>query len=122
MLLEGVLQLVVEFLVEYGVRSLGEPWRRRSEANLFLAGLGVLIGGAAAGVITSLLWPTRIVRPGPIRGLSLVLSPLISGLVMERYGQWRETRGEARPFIATFWGGALFAFAMALVRFLWVGK
>ena len=104
------------------MHSLREPWRRRGEANLFLAGLGVLISGAAAGVLTSFLLPMRIVRPGPIPGLSLLFSPLISGLVMERYGQWRETRREERSFIATFWGGALFAFSMALVRFLWVGR
>lgn len=113
---------MVEFLVEYGVRSLGEPWRQRSDANGFLAGLGVLIAGAAAGVITSFLWPERIVGPGPIPGLSLLFTPLISGVVMERYGQWLDSRGKPRTFMATFWGGALFAFGMALVRFVWVGR
>ena len=120
--MEGALQLAVEFLVEYGVRSLAEPWQRRSEANPFLAGLGVLSAGAAAGVITSLVWPTRIIGPGPIPGLSLLFTPLISGVVMERYGQWLDSRGKPRTFLATFWGGALFAFGMALVRFLWVGR
>jgi hypothetical protein len=37
---------------------------------------------------------------------------------MDRWGEWRESRGTERSFVATFWGGALFAFAMALVRFL----
>jgi len=41
---------------------------------------------------------------------------------MEQYGQWREENGGERSFIATFWGGALFAFSMALVRFLWVDE
>jgi hypothetical protein len=40
---------------------------------------------------------------------------------MERYGQWREEQFRRRSYLATFWGGALFAFFMALVRFVWVG-
>ena len=35
---------------------------------------------------------------------------------MDRYGEWREGRGTSRSYIATFWGGALFAFGMALVH------
>jgi len=41
---------------------------------------------------------------------------------MDRYGQWREDRGQSRSYIDTFWGGALFAFTMALVRFVWAGR
>jgi hypothetical protein len=122
LLLEGLLQLAFEFLVEYGVRSLAEPWQRRSEANAVLGGVGALIAGAAAGVVANFVWPTRIVRPWSVPGLSLVFSPLISGYVMQRYGQWRAARDGSQSFIATFWGGALFAFGMALVRFLWVNR
>jgi hypothetical protein len=120
--LEGLLQLAFEFLVEYGVRSLAEPWQRRSEANVCLAGLGALIAGAAAGVITNFFWPTRIIGPWRVPGLSLVFGPLISGFVMHRYGQWRDARDGSQSFIATFWGGALFAFGMTLVRFLRVNR
>ena len=55
--------------------------------------------------------------------IELLLEGLLqSGLVMQRYGQWREARDGSQSFIATFWGGALFAFGMALVRFLWVNR
>jgi len=86
-----------------------------------LAGIGIMVMGGLAGLITSFLLPSRILQPGPIRGASLFLSPLVTGMVMDRYGQWREDRGVERSFIATFWGGALFAFSMALVRFALVG-
>lgn len=86
-----------------------------------LAGIGVAILGAIAGALASLLWPARILHPGPVPGASLLLSPLVNGLVMDRYGRWREGRGDERSTIATFWGGALFAFSMSLVRFVWVG-
>ena len=85
-----------------------------------VAGIGVADLGGLAGVLTSVIWPTSIFRPGPVRGASLLLSPLITGVVMDRYGQWRENSGVARSYVATFWGGALFAFSMALVRFVWV--
>jgi len=41
--------------------------------------------------------PTRrIVQRGPIPGLSLIVSPIVTGLVMERWGEWRESRGNQR--------------------------
>ena len=87
-----------------------------------MAAVGIVLMGGLAGVLTSLIWPTLILRPGPIPGISLLVSPIVSGLVMDRYGAWREDHGAERSHLGTFWGGALFAFSMALVRFLWVGK
>lgn len=116
------LQVTGELLIELGFHSIGEPFRRRSRADPAFAAIGAVLLGAAAGALTSLMWPVRIFRPGPLPGASLLLSPLVTGVVMERYGQWRDDRGRARSFLATFWGGALFAFSMALVRFLWVGR
>ncbi len=81
----------------------------------------MLLLGGALGALTRMIWPTRIFQPGPVRGASLLLSPLVTGAIMDRYGEWVEARGGTRSFIATFWGGALFAFGMALVRFVWVG-
>ena len=68
-----------------------------------------------------MIWPTPIFQQSPVRGASLLLSPLMTGAIMDRYGEWLEGRGGTRSFIATFWGGALCAFGMALVRFVWVG-
>lgn len=87
-----------------------------------MAAVGVAILGALGGVVSSLIWPTRIFQAFPVRGLSLLLSPFATGVVMDRYGQWREARGGQRSYMATFWGGALFAFSMALVRFLWISN
>jgi hypothetical protein len=121
-LLESGLQVIGEGLVELGFHSIGEPFRHRSRAHPALAAVGIVLLGAVAGVLTSLMWPARIFQAGPVPGASLVLSPLITGTVMHRYGEWREDRDRMRSSVATFWGGALFAFSMALVRFLWVGR
>jgi hypothetical protein len=115
-----VLQIIGEVLLELGITSVGESMQRRSRAHPALAGIGALLMGAVAGVLTSLIWPARLFRPGPVPGSSLLLSPLVSGIAMNWYGEWREGRGWGRSYIATFWGGALFAFGMAAVRFVWV--
>ena len=117
---EIFLQIVAEMLIEFGFGSIGESLRQRSRAHPVVAAVGVALLGGLAGVLTSVIWPTRMFRPGPVPGASLLVSPLITGLVMDRYGQWRDGKGIGRSYVATFWGGALFAFSMALVRFVWV--
>jgi hypothetical protein len=119
---EIFLQIVGQVLLEAGFRAAGESFSERTRVQPVFAGIGIIVMGAVAGAIASLVWPTRIFQPGPVRGLSLIVSPIVTGLVMERYGQWREDRGWSRSSLATFQGGALFAFSMALVRFLWVGR
>jgi hypothetical protein len=118
---EILLQIVGELFVELGLRSVRDSFRQRGRAHPALAALGVIVLGGVGGVLTSVIWPTRVFAAGPLPGVSLLMSPLLSGLAMESLGRWKEGRGQARSYISTYWGGALFAFAMALVRFLWVG-
>jgi hypothetical protein len=115
---ELILQIGAEALIELGLESMGESVRRRRRAHPVLALVGAAVMGGLAGVVTSLVWPTRLFQSGPLPGLSLLLSPLVTGLVMHQYGRWRKGKGS---YLATFWGGAVFAFDMALVRFVWVG-
>jgi len=119
---ELLLQVLVEIPLELGLSPVFEPLRERNRANPLYAFAGLLLLGALAGLLSSLVWPTRILRPFPVQGVSVLVSPILAGAVMEHYGQWREERGKPRSTMATFWGGALFAFSMALVRFMWVGR
>jgi hypothetical protein len=117
---EGLLSVTGELLLELGFQSAGEAFTRRSRAHPVLAFGGIAMLGALTGLATALLLPARILQPSPVPGASLMLSPLFAGVLMEQYGRWRERRGGDHSFMATLWGGALFAFAMALVRFLLV--
>jgi len=87
-----------------------------------IAGVGVVLLGGLVGAAASFKWPTRVFEAGPVLGASLMLSPIITGAAMEWYGRWCDTRGRARSYVATFWGGGLFALSMAVARFLWVGR
>ena len=84
-----------------------------------VSAVGIVLMGGLCGLVTSVIWPTRFFEP-LLPGASLLVSPLLSGFVMEGVGRWKVRRGWSRSYLATYWGGALFAFAMASVRFLWV--
>ena len=122
LLWEVLLQLGGEAVIEGAWRLLGEPFRQRGRAHPVVAGIGLVLIGGAMGWILWLAVPARLVTSGGIPGASLVLSPMLAGLVMHYYGRWRESRGAAVSYTATFWGGALFAFGMASARFLLVGR
>jgi hypothetical protein len=54
-------------------------------------------------------------------GLSLVLAPIGTGVVaMHGLGEFWLRRGMDRPALFSFRAGAIFAFGMALVRFVYL--
>ena len=65
-------------------------------------------------------FPTHLLGSPLVPGASLVISPLLNGTLMHYYGSWHARRQLGRSSVATFWGGALFAFGFALVRFVTV--
>lgn len=117
-----MLQIVVEGALEIVWHALGEPLQTRDRAHPVLAAIGLVILGGLAGAVTCLIFPTRLFWVGRIPGASLILSPVFTGAAMEYYGRRRRARGGSPSYMATFWGGGLFAFGMALFRFLWVGR
>jgi hypothetical protein len=120
--LEIVGQILFEFITAFGWESLKDATRREHESTPILSGTGHLLLGVFAGVLSLLIVPRRLAPHSPLPGLSLVLSPLGTGIVMDWIGEfWRE-RGRDRPILFSFRAGAIFAFGMALVRFVWVER
>jgi hypothetical protein len=114
LLLSGLFDLVAELLF----RGAGATRGRRARTHPLLAAIALLlVGGAAGGVVTWLL-PTRLLGTPALPGASLVVSPLLNGVLMHYYGAWRSREGTQTSFAATFWGGAVFALGFALVRFV----
>ncbi len=83
-----------------------------------VAWLGLFVVGGVVGGVTAFYWPERLIRFGPTTGLSLFLSPLGTGLVMQQWGRYRRAKGSKASIVSTFGGGAAFGLGVALLRFL----
>ena len=120
LLLEVFGQLILEVLAEFGLEAIKAAFERPNR-GLPLAVLGLFVLGAGFGGLSLLAWPARFWKPGPIPGLSLILGPLCAGAAMHAWGTHRRASGHVTTNLATFAGGAAFAFGMTLVRFVWAG-
>ena len=117
--LEVVGQVLVELLAELGWESLRDGMRPRRKAHPALAALGQFLLGLLAGGLSLLIVGHRLFGPAPLPGVSLILSPLATGAAMHVIGGfWPGHFGE-RPGLFEFRAGAICAFGMALVRFLY---
>jgi hypothetical protein len=65
------------------------------------------------------VFPRSFVRSERFHRINLLITPLVAGLVMGTVGRWRVRHGDTLLRLDTFVYGFLFAFAMALVRFVY---
>ncbi|MES2950346.1 MAG: hypothetical protein V4858_17525 [Pseudomonadota bacterium] len=112
---ELVLQLLGEILMEFGLHSVAEPFRRKPSP--WLAAIGYALLGAAIGGLSLLVFPDYLVASKGLRITNVALSPIVAGLSMAALGAWRARRGQAVLRIDKFSYGYLFALGFALVRF-----
>ncbi len=118
LLVEVLLQLAGEVLIAIGVESLAQSLGRRDKPHWALAGLGCLLIGAIAGLIVTVIYPHHVSPSVGLPYLAIVILPVFVGLAAFWLGGRAEAAGRPRPALATFWGGALFAVGMSVVRFL----
>ena len=112
---ELLLQAFFEFIAEVIGRSVKEPFRRPKPVHPWLAAIGYIIFGVAAGALSVWILPTLFITSQWLRIANLVLTPLVSGLLMDRLGAWREGKDQETIRLDTFAYGFLFALSMALV-------
>ena len=120
-LFELLLQLVFEALAEMGISSVRHATSRSRHANPALAALGFLLLGGLCGALSGWLLPNRLLPAPPVANISLVAAPVAGGVMMHLYGKWKRTAGKDPSLLATYWGGALFAFAFAIARLVLMG-
>ena len=111
---EFLIQVVGEVLLELGLHSLAEPFRK--VPNPWLAAFGYAVFGGILGGLSLLAFPHNFV-PEPWRLANLIATPLAAGGLMSAMGAWRARRGDAVLRIDKFAYGYLFALALALMRF-----
>jgi hypothetical protein len=120
LLIEIVGQIIFEGLTALGWEALKDSTRPERETMPALAAVGHFLMGVFAGVLSLFIIGRRLAPHSPLPGISLVLSPIGTGIAMHWIGEfWRE-RGRDRPAMFSFRAGAIFAFGMALVRFLYL--
>jgi hypothetical protein len=113
---------VVDGAVEKLVnRAIAYAFSGRS-ANPWISGVVYLYLGAVIGLGTGDLLPHRFFPVKSIfPGIGLLLASLCAGLLMQFIGSWLRRNAQESSWLATFWGGALFAFSTAFVRWHLVG-
>lgn len=117
---EFILQLFGEVLVELGLHTLlAAPFKDREGRNPLLAVIGYVILGSAVGGLSLLIFPQSFVRSSSLHGISLLITPLLAGTAMAGVGWLRMRQGKRLLRLDSFGYGAVFAFGMALVRFLY---
>lgn len=116
---ELLLQIFGEALAELGLRSLGEPFRRAPPIHPALAGLGYFLLGLMAGGLSLWIVPVLFIQAQWLRVTNLLLTPLIAGLAMSAIGRYRKRKAQELIRLDTFAYGAVFAFGMSLVRYIW---
>jgi hypothetical protein len=116
---EVVLQIVAEGLFELGFYSLAEALNRKKRRNPILASIGYLLWGGVIGVVTIVIFPSLMIKNPVFRVLNLIITPIIAGVSMSVLGSLRKRKGQDLLRIDSFFYGALFAFGLAIVRFLY---
>jgi hypothetical protein len=119
LLLELGVEAVLQIFFSEGISAYKTSFQRNNRDPVEASFAYLLLGGCLSFVL-ALLVPEPILPPSPIPGLSLLLVPLALGMTMHYWGRFRRSRGHATSNLATFYGGAAFAFGVALVRFYFV--
>lgn len=115
---EALLQLLFEFITELFT----ELFNRQKESRPAVRMLGLIVLGALAGLVSVWLFPHRLIATRvALPGASLLLAPLLTGCIMQFFGNQLRSIGRSPSRLATFRGGALFALSMALIRWWLVG-
>jgi hypothetical protein len=117
--LEVLLQFAGEALLDLASRALAMVFEESEIKSPVLAAgyaiLGVLAGGVSVG-----LFPHPLVHPSRIHGISLLVAPVTTGLMMSCIGSVLRRHDKKVVRIESFGYGFAFALGMALVRLVLV--
>ena len=122
LLFEVFFQVVVEAIVALIVRSIENLFEESNAIHPTLATIGYLLMGIAFGIGSLRLFPHPLFHPSKFHGISLVISPVITGLVMSQVGIALRRKGKQAVRIESFGYGFTFALGLAIIRFIFVDR
>lgn len=114
---EILLQMLFELMAEMGLRSLSNPFQRPRN-NAFSA-VGFTLYGAAAGIVSLWIFPSSAFSRDDLRAVNLIVTPCAVGAIMMLIGKVRDKKDQRLVRLDRFFYAFIFAFSMALVRFIW---
>lgn len=110
-----LLEIVGEILVALPLHAFARFIRDRS---VFLNGITCIGFGLIVGLLSIWTFPQAFVRSTTLHGISLLITPTLAGLTMAAIGYIRRRQGKSVVYLESFSYGFLFAFTMALIRFI----
>jgi hypothetical protein len=116
---EILLQSVGQALFELGFYSVVDVFQRKKKRDPYFTALGYLLWGCILGGLSLLVFPKALITRPEYRVLNLIVVPLAAGYAMAVIGAWRRKKAQEPLRLDSFSYGALFAFATAVVRFVW---
>ena len=116
LLFESLFEVILGAIVAGVYHLLRRFWITARRGNAFAAAVILLVIGAGLGLFSALFFPHPLVPPSKLRGISLLVSPLITGLAMAAIGAGVRRRGRLPVRIENFSYGFAFAFAFSLIR------
>jgi hypothetical protein len=117
LLFEVFFQVVLETIVALIARSIRNVFNQSTAINPILAAIGYLLLGISFGVLSLRFFPHPLVHTSKFHGISLMLSPVITGLVMSQVGVVLRQKGKRAVRIESFGYGFTFALGLAIIRF-----
>lgn len=118
-ILDFLLTAAGELSIELLFRTIRAPFDDREDRNPVFAGMGYALFGLVVGGVSLLIFPNSFARSKSLPGISLLVTPVLCGLLMAGVGWWREQHGQKRIRLDSFLYGYIFALSMAVVRFLY---
>lgn len=114
--LEVFFELVGAALLDLASRALAKLFEDSDISNPVLASAGYGLLGVLTGGLSLLLFPHPLVHPSRIHGISLLISPVVAGVVMSLLGSILRKREKEVVQIESFGYGFAFAFGLSLIH------
>jgi len=117
-LLEAALEIAGEAIFVFVLTGISEALNPEESPRPVMAAVGYLLLGAATGGLSLIWFPSPLVHPSRFHGISLFISPLVTGSVMALLGSTLRKHKKRTVNLASLAYASVFAFGMALVRLL----
>ena len=117
---EMFFEIILGAIADVIVRSIRNLVAEPNTIGPVLATAGYLLLGTGFGLLSIFLFPHSLIHRSRFHGISLVVSPVLTGLVMSQVGRSIRRQGKDSTQIESFGYGFTFALGVSIIRFFLV--